>query len=262
MATHFSRQLKPISTSLLFALLGVLQSSANAEDLKAACAANRPPYCFVANGQFKGIEVRLLTEIMSQAGHTLQFQDIPKNRLTAALKRKEVDVIATVQSNGDNDLFFSAPYLDFQNLVISKERHKIALNKLLDLKMHSFIIWQGGWKNLGVEFEEAFKPDPQGRFRPNYFEAFNQQNQNKMFWADRVQLIVIDRRIFEYHRLSLSTEFNTAEPITYHDIIKSKTSYAVAFHRQDCQKQFDEGLRKLRASGEYLTIVEANYQTK
>ena len=96
-----------------------------------------------------------------------------------------------------------------------------------------------------------------GIFPKNYNQAFNQLSQNKMFWADRVQLIIIDKTIFEHHKNILSKEFDTSAPITYHDLIKSKTSYAVAFNHAVLRDQFNEGLKKIRANGSYQKIIDA-----
>lgn len=256
-------QMKPlqigISAYALALCCCLVHVNSFAGELRAACATNRPPYCFLENGEFKGIEVRLLKAAMSQSNHELKFQDIPKNRLTTALKQNEVDIVATVQNNAEANIFYSAPYLEFQNVVVSKARNQLHLSSLQDLKKYSFIIWQGGWKNLGSDFEELFRPDQQGKFPKNYFEAFNQLNQNKMFWADRVQLIIIDRRIFEYHRQLLSKEFDTTEALSYHDIIKSKTAYMVGFRQDEWRKQFEEGMKKLRATGEAQAIIDNHY---
>lgn len=248
-----------MATCFLALTLSFMQGVSDASELRAACSTNRPPYCFIENGEFKGIEVRLLKAAMHQMGHELKFQDIPKNRLLTALKQNEVDLVATVQNNAEADIFFSNPYLEFQNVVVSKARNQINLLSLHDLQKHSFVIWQGGWRNLGTDFETAFRPDSKGKFPKNYFEAFNQLNQNKMFWAERVELIIIDRRIFEYHRQLLSKEFDTTEAISFHDIIKSKTLYMVGFRRDEWRKQFDDAMKRLRASGEAQAIIDSKY---
>lgn len=196
---------------------------------------------------------------MAQAGHTIKIVTIPKIRLVKAVKDKEVDAAATVQDNKDSTLYFSDPYLEFQNVLISKSSRDIHLNNLQDLKRYSFIIWQDGWKNLGPEFEATYRPDAKGIFPKNYNQAFNQLSQNKMFWADRVQIIIIDIRIFEHQKRMLATEFDTSVPLTLHDLIKSKTAYSVVFHNPTLRQQFNDGLRKIRSNGSYQKIID-NYK--
>jgi polar amino acid transport system substrate-binding protein len=231
----------------------------SAAELKVAFAGDRPPYCFRKDNIDQGIEIDLLRSIMAQYGHTIKVITIPKVRLIKAVKDKEVDAASTVQDNQDRSLFFSDPYLEFQNTIISKSRLAIQLNSMQDLAKYSFIIWQDGWKNLGAEFEAKYRPDANGRFPKNYHQAFNQLSQNKMFWADRVQLIIIDKTIFEHHKRLLANEFDTSTPLTYHDLIKTKTSYSVVFQNADLRQQFNEGLKKTRANTSYQKIID-NYK--
>jgi polar amino acid transport system substrate-binding protein len=241
-------------------LLGAVSvNSAYAAEITVAFAGDRTPYFFRQNGQDVGIEIDLIKLIMSNAGHTVKVVNIPKIRLLKSVKEKEVDGAATVQDNNDEKLFFSDRYLDFQNMIISKTRHDIKLKAMGELKNYSFIIWQDGWRNLGPEFEADYRPDANGVFPKNYNQAFNQLSQNKMFWADRVQLIIIDKTIFEHNKSILSKEFDTSAPLTYHDLIKSKTSYSVAFNQVSLRDQFNEGLRKIRANGSYQKIID-NYK--
>lgn len=240
------------------ALLGAAPMQlSHAAEIIVAFASDRPPYSFRQSGQDVGIEIDLIKLIMSSAGHTVKVVTIPKIRLLKSVREKEVDAGATVQENSDDKLFFSDRYLDFQNVVISKAKHDIKLKAMSELKHYSFIIWQDGWRNLGPEFEAEYRPDANGIFPKNYNQAFNQLSQNKMFWADRVQLIIIDKTIFEHHKSILYKEFDTSGPLTYHDLIKSKTSYSVVFNHPVLRDQFNEGLKKIRANGSYQKIIDS-----
>lgn len=236
--------------------LALPTSNAMASELKIAFAGDRPPFCFRKNNVDQGIEIDLLTRIMGDAGHQIKIVIIPKIRLIKAVKDKEVDAAATVKNNNDTSLLFSDDYLDFQNLVISKSRSAIKLTHLEELKKYSFVIWQDGWRNLNDEFEEHYRPDRAGNFPKNYYQAYTQLSQNKMFWANRVQLIIIDKTIFEHYRKQLAKEFDTSIAITYHDLFKLKTSYNVVFSDPTLHKQFNAGLRKLRANGDYQRIID------
>jgi polar amino acid transport system substrate-binding protein len=242
-----------VSTWLLLPL-GI--TKANSTELKVAFVGNRPPYCFNKDDIDQGIEIDLLKRILGDAGYKIKITLLPKIRLTKAVRDKEVDAAATVQNGIDNSLFFSDVYLEFQNLVISKTSSAFELTHIDDLKQHSFVIWQDGWRNLGQEFENQYRPDSAGNFKKNYYQAHNQLSQNKMFWANRVQLIIVDKTIFEHHKKILANEFNTAIGITYHDLFKIKTPYSVVFNDPVLLNKFNSGLRKLRASGDYQKIID------
>jgi polar amino acid transport system substrate-binding protein len=246
-----------ILRNVLVLLGAVSMSSSYAAEITVAFTGDRAPYFFRQNGQDVGIEIDLIKLIMGNAGHTVKVVNMPKIRFLKSVKEKEVDGASTVSDNNDATLFFSDRYLDFQNLVISKTKHGIKLKAMSDLKNYSFIIWQEGWRDLGPEFEAVYRPDANGISPKNYNQAFNQLSQNKMFWADRVQLIIIDKTIFEHNKSILSKEFDTSAPLTYHDLIKSKTSYSVVFNQASLRDQFNEGLRKIRANGNYQKIIDS-----
>lgn len=244
--------------ALLLSLYPILVAfPASALELSIAFASDRPPYCFRKDNLDQGIEIDLLRLIMAQAGHTIKIVTIPKIRLIKAVREKEVDAAATVQDNKDSKLYFSDPYLEFQNVAISKSIHKIQLNGFQDLKQVSFIIWQDGWRNLGPEFEATYHPDANGIFPKNYNQAFNQFSQNKMFWADRVQVIIIDKTIFEHYKRQLASEFDTSVALAYHDLIKTKTAYGVVFNDANLRLQFNDGLKKIRANANYQKIIDS-----
>jgi polar amino acid transport system substrate-binding protein len=244
----------------LFAMLWLTFNTcaANSAELKIAFANHRPPYCFTENNIDKGIEVDLVRQIMSLSGHTVKVVIMPKVRHLKSLKDKEIDAATTVQNDYTDEnlsLYYSDFYLEFRNIVISKSKDKISLNTIQDLKSYNFVIWQRAWKNLGPEFEAAYRPDSNGISPKNYNEAFNQYSQNKMFWANRVPLIIVDQSIFEHFKSILATEINTSEPVTYHDIFKTKTPYAVVFTDPILRQQFNEGLKKIRSNGVYQKIL-------
>lgn len=229
----------------------------NAAELKVAFVTDRAPYCFKINGVDSGIEVDLITAALKPFGYTITPVIVPKVRLPLALKANEVDIAATIQGADGDGLYFSDTYLQFHNHAVSKKKRGITINTLSDLDKYSFIIWQGAWKNLGAEFEATYKPDTTGKFRANYNEAHNQLSQSKMFWADRAELVIMDKKIFEHYRKVLASEYNTDEEIVFHDFSKNQTSYPVAFRNPGLRNQFNEGLKKIRANGIYQNIVDS-----
>lgn len=242
------------------ALTGLLLSifnTVNATEIRVALVTDRAPYCFKKNNVDSGIEVDLIRAALKPFGHVIKPVIVPKARLSIVLKSEEADVSATIQGTDGDGLFFSEPYISFQNQVISKKKKNIAIGTLADIDKYSFIIWQGGWRNLGPLFEATYKPDPSGKFRPNYNEAHSQLNQSKMFWAERTDLIIVDKKIFEHFRKQLHNEFKTEEEVVFHDILKSQTNYQTAFRSKELRDQFNEGLRKIRSDGTYQTILDA-----
>ena len=254
-----------MTTSTLLKLLLIASYSsllaflnrANAVELRVAFVTDRAPYCFKDNGIDSGIEVDLIRAALKPYGHTIKPIIVPKVRLSLALKANDADVAATIQGVDGDGLFFSDDYIQFHNHAVSKKKKDIKINSFSDLDKYTFIIWQGGWKNLGTEFEASYKPDTLGRFRANYTEAHSQLSQAKMFWADRAELVIMDKKIFEHFRKILRNEYNTDEEIVFHDFSKNQTNYSVAFRNLELRNQFNEGLKKIRANGIYQNIIDS-----
>lgn len=235
----------------------LIGSFGNASELKVALVTDRAPYSFKKNEIDSGIEIDVIRAALAPFGHTVRALLVPKVRLALMLKTKEADIAATIQGADGDGLFFSDAYIQFHNHAVSKKKNGIRINTLPDVDKYNFIIWQGGWKNLGVEFEATYKPDAAGKFRANYHEAHSQLNQARMFWAERAELVIMDKKIFEHFRKLLRTEYDTDEEVIFHDFSKNQTNYSAAFHNQELRNQFNEGLKKIRANGGYQAIIDS-----
>jgi polar amino acid transport system substrate-binding protein len=251
-----SKLLKLLNISIFSSLLAFL-NIADATELRVALATDRAPYCFKINDIDSGIEVDLIRAALKPFGYTIKPIIVPKARLSLILKAHDADIAATIQGIDGDGLFFSDSYIQFHNHAVSKKKKNIKINTLSDLDKYTFIIWQGGWKNLGAEFEATYKPDTAGRFRANYSEVHNQLNQARMFWVERAELVIMDKKIFEHFKKILSSEYNTDEEVVFHDFSKKQTNYPAAFRNQELRNQFNEGLKKIRANGTYQNIIDS-----
>jgi polar amino acid transport system substrate-binding protein len=229
----------------------------NATELKVAFVTDRAPYCFKDNGVDSGIEIDLIRAALAPFGYTLKPILVPKVRLALIVKTKEADIAATIQGIDGDGLFFSDDYIQFHNHAVSKKKNGIKINTLVDVDKYNFIIWQGGWKNLGAEFEASYRPDATGKFRANYNEAHSQLNQARMFWAERAELVIMDKKIFEHFKKLLRSEYDTSEEVIFHDFSKKQTNYSAVFHNLELRNQFNEGLRRIRANGSYQAIIDS-----
>jgi polar amino acid transport system substrate-binding protein len=256
-ASAMSTGLVKLALACLPVLLALLAQRSLAAEIAVAFASERPPYSFKINEVDSGIEVDLMRAVLRQFGHTVKTVIVPKARLPLILKAGGVDISATMQGLDGQGLFFSDNYIQFHNHAISKKKSNIELSTLSEVDKYSFVIWQGGWKNLGPAFEEHYKPDSNGKFRANYNESHSQLNQSKMFWSGRTELIIVDKKIFEHFRKQLRQELKTDEEVVLHDVIKGQTNYPAAFRDKELRDQFNEGLKKIRADGSYQAIIDA-----
>jgi polar amino acid transport system substrate-binding protein len=230
---------------------------AHARELRVALVTDRAPYCFKSDGMDVGIEIDVIRAALTPFGHTVQPVIVPKARLPIILQSDGVDLAGTIQGADGNGVYFSDNYIQFHNHAISKKKKNVQISTLADVDNYNFIIWQGGWRNLGPVFEARYKPDDTSRFRANYYEAVSQLSQARMFWMERADVVISDKKIFEHFRKQLRSEFNTDEEVVFHDMLKTQTNYPDAFRSAELRDQFNTGLKKIRANGTYQAILDA-----
>lgn len=247
--------MKTLATLCLLASLS-LSASARPGDLVAVSQGHRPPFSFHdAQGNAVGIEIEVVTEALRRAGRGVAFHETPNVRLLPFRDGDGVDLAVSVRGSDGGGAYFSDEFITFENVAISRRDRRIVLRSIADLDRYTFAIWQNGWRDLGPEFEARYRPDAGGRFPPNYNQPTNQLAQNKMFWFGRVDLIIVDRKVFEWYRKQLSDEFNTQVALDYHPIFEASTGFKVAFRDRDLRNAFNRALQAMRKDRSYARIV-------
>jgi polar amino acid transport system substrate-binding protein len=238
-------------------MLSLFSPAVAASELTVVFNLDKPPYAFRdAGGAAVGIEVDMMRAALGRAGYTMQARGVSKNRLLPAVANREADVAATVQGTDDGQLFFSDDLVEFANVVISRKSSDLKIEKLDDLDRVRFVIWNRGWADLGSTFENKYKPDSRGKFRPNYYQSATQDMQARVFWLGRVEAIVIDRTIFAWYKRELSGTLDVQDELVYHNIFKSGTWFNAAFADRSVRDRFNAALRAMKADGSYQRILD------
>lgn len=231
-----------------------LAASARSADLYAVSQGNRPPFSFRdAQGRAVGIEIDVVAEALRRAGRGVTFHETPNVRLLPL--RDGVDLAVSVRGSDGGGVYFSDDFVTFENIAVSRRDQHITLKSIADLDRYTFAIWQNGWRDLGPAFEARYRPSADGRFPRNYFQPTNQQAQNKMFWFGRVDLIIIDKQVFEWYRQQYRDEFNTDVPLDYHAIFDAATGFKVGFRDRKLRDAFNRALHAMRKDHTYSRIL-------
>lgn len=247
--------MKRLAAMCTLALLSLSAPTRSAE-LVAVYQGNRPPFSFRdAQGKATGIEADVVTEALRRAGRGVTFRETPNVRLLPFRDGDGVDLAVSVRGNDGRGVYFSDEFVTFHNVAISRRDRHIALKTIADLDGYNFAIWQNGWRDLGPAFEARYRPGADGRFPANYFQPSNQQAQNKMFWFGRVDVIVVDKQVFEWYRKQFSTEFNTQVALDYHGIFDTTTGFKVGFRSRDLRDAFNRALIAMRKDQTYSRIL-------
>jgi len=233
-----------------------LTALASADELVAVYQGSRPPFSFRdAQGKAGGIEVDVVTEALRRAGSGVTFRETPNVRLLPFREGDGVDLAVSVRGSDGRGVYFSDEFITFHNIAISRRDRHIVLKTIADLDRYTFAIWQNGWRDLGPAFEARYRPGADGRFPSNYFQPSNQQAQNKMFWFGRVDVIVVDKQVFEWYRKQFSTEFNTQVALDYHAIFAATTGFKVGFRDRALRDAFNRALIDMRKDQTYSRIL-------
>lgn len=233
-----------------------LTALARPDDLVAVYQGSRPPFSFRdGQGKAAGIEADVVTEALRRAGRGVRFRETPNVRLLPFREGDGVDLAVSVRGNDGRGVYFSDEFVTFHNVAISRRDRHIVPKTIADLDRYTFAIWQNGWRDLGPDFEARYRPGADGHFPRNYFQPSNQQAQNKMFWFGRVDVIVVDKQVFEWYRKQFSAEFNTPVALDYHAIFDATTGFKVGFRDRDLRDAFNRALIDMRKDQTYSRIL-------
>lgn len=229
-------------------LLGLLLAlDARAELLRIGFGTHKPPYVF--ENEARGLEYDIVAAAARAAGFTLEVHYAPMERLHLALRRGDLDGIATTNEHSGIEAFYSASYIDYHNAAVALSSHNYRITSIADLSGYSVSAFQRARLLLGPEFQAM--ADSNSRYR----EEALQINRNRLLYSGRVDVVVGDPRILRYLNAQVADQVDSSQPITWYFIFPP-TPYSVGFRQEAQRERFDQGLAQIRASGEYLQIEQ------
>ena len=229
-----------ISVLLLFSICS------RADKIQVAIGIALPPY--VIQETNNGIELDIVRESLALVGHELTPLYIPLKRMPLALSAHKVDAAMTMVKNNNDDIYYSEPYIRYENAVISLLSNNLQISSINDLEHLSIIAFQNASSYLGAEFAAMVASNN------NYREVANQTQQVYMLYRGRTEVVVMDVNIFNYYRQS-AAKLNTNLQVRT-DHIFPFNDYRMGFQSQRLRDDFNKGLNQLVASGGYQKILE------
>lgn len=210
----------------------------------------RPPYVYEKKDV--GLDVEVTQAIFNEMGRSFKSSHSPNQRAWKELELGRIDGMVGVSPEKDHgDLYFSAPILFYDNVAISKAKKKIKLDKISDLKELRFLSFEKAHRYLGPEYEEVMRSVKRDT------DVSSQLSQNKLFWSDKVDVIILDLHVFEHYRKQLKSEMNTTDEVVVHRIFSPKASWrCVVFRDRNVRDEFNKGLTKIKANGTYQKILD------
>jgi polar amino acid transport system substrate-binding protein len=245
------RTLTKTCLALPFLLFGNVASAA--EKITVAFGEVLAPWVLVDTNE--GIIVDLLEAAMTPLGYEIEHLYLPYARRTKAYQTGNVDVVSDMNLNTINQYglkgFFSDIAYSYENFAFSLHKNQYQLTQLSDLKSYSLLSWQDAAVHLGHEYAEMVSKHPQ------YGETFDQENQVKMLFLERYEVIQMDAHIFDYYRVKLAKHdvVDMSQKVDRFALFGASPN-GFLFKSKKIRDEFNRQLRWLKSTGQYQKIFE------
>lgn len=207
------------------------------------------PY-MIADGN-RGIAAEIIKSAFATKGYKTEFTYTTNLRVQRALLTKTVDAAFNMPNKEASSIYYSEPIVHYENVAITLQENDFNIKKISDLKGKSVLVFQNARTFLGETFEKTI---PEMK---SYTEVSSQREQIKALHEGKVDVIVMDKHIYDYfiHNPYYENEKNSLriKPYSLHKVFKKDPRHLV-FHNEAMRNLFNEGLRQIQLTGEFEHI--------
>lgn len=206
------------------------------------------PFEFEKDGKYQGIDIDIMAAISKEEGFKYELKPMNFKGIIPALTANQIDgAIAgmTITEKRAQVLDFSEPYYESGiSAVVKKEND--AIKSVEDFKGKKFAIKKG---TMGAEYAEANKDKLGATLR--YFDSTPAMFQEVI--NGNADITFEDNPVIAY---KLSLEKEPKLKIVGEKLTKSNFGFGVKKGtNEELLKMFNDGLKKIKASGEYEKIL-------
>lgn len=196
---------------------------------------DKPPYIDLNDSS--GYELDLLRLLTKKMGYDAVFLHVPNARIKALMLDGKAD-IATLQKPDpeQQQLYYSQPYIRYQNVAASLSSKSLQLHQLEQLKTYSVVAFHNARILLGPEYQQLLP------LVMNYQEVANQSQQLQMLLLERCDVVVMDRNIFYYYAKQAGQSMQPFDLA----LIFPPSYYSAAFKNERLRRKFDKALAELQ----------------
>ncbi|MBV8649474.1 transporter substrate-binding domain-containing protein [Paludibacterium sp.] len=232
---------------MLAILLGAMQPAHAAEPaVRVLFGLNKPPY--IIEGEHRGLEYELISTVFADMGYRIDPVFVPPARMVSLVRAGAFDVATTVRASSGLPGFYSAPYMQYQNMAFVLAKRRIILRSVDDLSDYSVVAFQNAHLVLG----DAFRHMTLHNVR--YLEVSPQWIENNLLYSGHVDVAVADRRIFQYFNQEVKSHLDTRQPIRMFALF-APTDYQAVFHDGHLRDLFNKSLARIKQDGRYDAVV-------
>lgn len=213
--------------------------------LKVIFGLSRPP--FIESSPPSGISWELALEIFRRMGREIIPSFAANARMTISLSKGTVDAAVEIQPT-DPTLFYSAPFISYQNFVFLHSSSKVEFKQWSDLAGKKVCAWQGAFQDLGKEFKAA-----SSHFE-SYREFGEQKHQVQRWMLRSCDAAIIDKTIFFWWVNKLKEPTTTLEANSFPVPGQNELWWTVGFRNKTIRDNFNRHLEASIADGTYDRI--------
>ncbi|WP_317932442.1 transporter substrate-binding domain-containing protein [Halioxenophilus sp. WMMB6] len=216
-----------------------------------------PPFTLEdERGQLSGVDIEILTQALADYDYSIEFQKLPFTRRLQGLSAGTVDVVnsATLTSDRAAYAYFSEPYYSekYQLYVRPEDHAKFAnksLNELLDQGFQIGI-------ERGSSYDDSFNTIlANSDYRAQIHAVPSMQQNYRKLLSNRIDGFIHESSSFTYQQ---AMNHNTMDvvPLLSSDEVYQHFMFSKISTNEQLLRDFNEGLKKLRESGEYTKIFQ------
>ncbi len=226
----------------------ILYTNIISQDVKIVVGDQLPPYIIEA---YIGFEFDIIDTVFNNTIHRPIYTFVPFGRLSNLIGSPDFDAFSSAYSfDNIKGYHLSDPYIYYDNILVGLKEKKIEINAIEDLLNYSIIAFLGAKDNFGDKFFNITNKNK------SYREVSNQEGQVASLFNKRVDLILIDRYIFQYYFKNSQLNFDKELEFVIYDVFE-KTPYSIAFKNINVRDNFNKGLKLIKENGEYDQIIKS-----
>ncbi len=208
--------------------IGVVAFAEVSKSISIGAPLNSPPFVYM--DEEHGIEIDFISSVFKKLGYSIVWRHLPPKRIRHQVMQHEINVgIRTRPVPGDL-LYYSRPYIQFQNVAIAIDRD-IQVKSIQDLAKYNVVAFQNAKDALGSEYAQTVDGSKV------YLELADQAKQIETLFRHRSQVIIIEKRIFRHFQQI----FYPKSEVKIFEIFPP-TLYSASFYDKNLRDDFDRVL--------------------
>ncbi len=212
---------------LCFFLSTAVQAKA---ELTVLVGLDKPPYIILDDST--GYELDLLKLLIKNMGYDAVFLHVPNARIKDLMLEGKADMATLQKPDPELPLYYSEPYIRYQNVAATLSSKSITLTHMDQLKPYSVVAFHNARSLLGPDYKQLTSQIL------NYQEVANQSQQLQMLLLERCDVVVMDRNIFYFYAKMAG---HSMQPFDLAAVFLPSL-YSAAFKNERLKRKFNKAL--------------------